>query len=573
VTSVPIRPPHLKRSRHAGIVSALLSLLSAPVLGATIRFAEVSRQAGLDFVLRNGAASDFSQVELMPAGIAAFDYDGDGCTDLFFVNGADVRSLRKERPEFRNRLFRNNCDLTFSDVTDKAGLAGEGYSMAAATADYDNDGHPDLFVAGVHRNFLYRNRGDGTFEDVTSRAGLAADGSKDGPVWSISAGWFDFDNDGWLDLFVSNYVQWKPSTEPHCGLPEYRMYCHPNLYSGLPNQLFRNNRNGTFSDVSAISGVRDHVGKGMGVAFGDFDGDGFTDVFVANDSVRHFLFANRGGRRLDEVAFEAGVALPENGTPIAGMGADFRDLDNDGRPDIVVAGMAADSFQLFRNRGDERLYFEDSSVKSRLAVATLRLTGWSLGAFDFDNDGWKDLFFATSHFPRSERHLGRSELPNHVFRNLGDARFEDVSSGAGDDFQVSGHHHGAAFADFDNDGRVDVVVNALNEPARLFRNVTADSGHWIAFNLTGVSSNRDGIGAVVRLELPGGRTLYNHATTSVGYACSSEPLIRFGLGTAQVVESAEIRWPSGIVQRFGALEADRIVRVKEPARGRGEEKR
>ena len=551
----------------------LLLLLSGPADAGTIRFAEVSRQAGLDFVLRNGASGDFSQVELMPAGIAALDYDGDGCTDLFFVNGADVRTLRKERPEFRNRLFRSNCDLTFSDVTDKAGLAGEGYSMAAAAADYDNDGRPDLFVAGVHRSSLYRNRGDGSFEDVTSRAGLAAEGSKGAPVWSISAGWFDFDNDGWLDLFVSNYLQWDPKTEPRCGPPEYRMYCHPNLYSGLPNQLFRNNRDGTFSDVSAQVGLPDHVGKGMGVAFGDFDGDGFTDVFVANDSVRHFLFANRGGKRLEEVGFEAGVALPETGTPIAGMGADFRDLDNDGRPDIVVAGMAADSFQLFRNRGDPRLYFEDASVRSGLAVATLRLTGWSLGAYDFDNDGWKDLFFAASHFPRSERYLGRSELPNHVLRNLGEARFEDVTSGAGGDFQASGHYHGAAFADFDNDGRVDVVVDALDQPARLFRNVTADSGHWIAFALAGVSSNRDGLGGVVRLALPGGRTLHNHATTSVGYACSSEPLVRFGLGNAQVVESAEVRWPSGIVQRLGALQADRIVRVSEPPLGKGEKKR
>jgi hypothetical protein len=565
--------PYVARTKPSSIATLLLLLLSAAVDAGTIRFADVSRQAGLDFVMRNGAAGDFSQVELMPAGIAAFDYDGDGCTDLYFVNGADVRSLRKERPEFRNRLFRNNCDLTFSDVTDKAGVAGEGYSMAAATADYDNDGHPDLFVAGVHRNFLYRNRGDGTFEDVTSRAGLGADGSKEGPVWSISAGWFDFDNDGWLDLFVSNYLRWDAKTEPRCGQPEYRMYCHPNLYQGLPNQLFRNNRDGTFSDVSAASGLRDHVGKGMGVAFGDFDGDGFTDVFVANDSMRHFLFANRGGKKLEEVAFEAGVALPENGTPIAGMGADFRDLDNDGRPDIVVAGMAADSFQLFRNRGDARLYFEDASVRSGLAVATLRLTGWGLGAYDFDNDGWKDLFFAASHFPRSERYLGRSGLPNHVFRNLGDARFEDVSSRAGDDFQASGHYHGAAFADFDNDGRVDVVVNALDEPAKLFRNVTADAGHWIAFALTGASSNREGLGAVVRLGLAGGRTLYNHATTSVGYACSSEALVRFGLGTAQVVESAEIRWPSGIVQRLDALPADRVVRVSEPPRGRSEERR
>ena len=553
--------------------AGLLLLAWCPsVLAGSILLEEISREAGLEFVLSNGATGDFSQVELMPAGIAALDYDGDGCTDVFFANGAALPSLVKEGPRFHNRLFRNNCDRTFTDVTEKAGLAGQGYSMAVAAADYDNDGAADLFVAGVHASFLYRNRGDGTFEDVTEKAGLAATGPEQSRMWSISAGWLDYDNDGWLDLFVSNYVRWDAQTEPRCGSPGYRTYCHPDLFPGLPNQLFHNRGDGTFSDVSSASGVASQVGKGMGVAFADYDGDGFTDVFVANDSVRHLLFANQGDGTFVERAFEAGVALDENGVPIAGMGADFRDLDNDGRPDLVVAGMASDSFQLFRNRGDERLYFDDHTVQSGLEVATLRLTGWSLGAYDLDNDGWKDLFFATSHFPRLERYVGRSELPNHVFRNQGEARFRDVSTEAGAGFQVSGHHHGAAFADFDGDGRVDVVVNALNAPARLFRNVTADAGHWIAFALTGVSSNRDGLGATVRVTLPDGRTLHNHATTSVGYACSSEPLVRFGLGAADRVEAVEIRWPSGRVQRLRALVANRVVEVTEPREdGAGEQ--
>jgi hypothetical protein len=554
------------QKRATPLTSFLLVALCPLSLAGPIRFEEISREAGLDFILRNGASGDFSQVELMPAGVAAFDYDRDGCTDVFFVNGAAIPSLRKESPEFHNRLFRNNCDLTFTDVTDEAGVAGKGYSMAVATADYDNDGATDLFVAGVNKNLLYRNRGDGTFEEVTEAAGLAEVDPKYGKLWSISAGWLDYDNDGWLDLFISNYVQWDPRTEPRCGSEDQRLYCHPDLFPGRPNQLFRNDGDGTFTDVSAASGVADHIGKGMGVAFADFDGDGFTDIFVANDSVRHLLFQNRGDGTFDEVGFEAGVALREDGAPIAGMGADFRDLDNDGRPDIVVAGMRNDSFQLYRNRGRELLYFDDHTVRSGLAVATRSLTGWSLGAYDLDNDGWKDLLFATSHFPELERFVGSSELPNHVFRNLGNGRFRDVSADAGPGFQERRHHHGAAFADFDNDGHVDVVVNALNARARLFRNVTPGGAHWIAFKLTGVTSNRDALGARIRVSLPDGRALYNHATTSVGYACSSEPLVRFGLGAAERVEAAEIRWPSGRVQRLTALEVDRVVEVSEPDR-------
>jgi hypothetical protein len=526
----------------------------------------VGASAGVDFVLANGADGAFSQVELMPAGVAALDYDGDGDPDLFFANGARLPSLRKDGPRFHDRLYRNDGNLSFTDVTAAAGVGGRGYSMAAAAADYDNDGDPDLFVAGVHGNLLYRNRGDGTFEEVTRAAGLGTGPAETGP-WSISAGWLDYDNDGWLDLFVSNYVQWDPRTEPRCGSPGYRMYCHPDSYPGLANQLYRNQGDGTFTDVSAPSGVGAHVGKGMGVAVGDFDADGFPDVFVANDSVRHFLFANRGDGTFAERAFETGVALGENGVPIAGMGADFRDLDNDGRLDLVVAGMASDSFQLFRNRGDERLFFEDHSVRSGLALATLRLTAWSLGAFDLDNDGWKDLFFAASHFPRLERYVGRSELPNQVFRNQGRARFQNVTTEAGDVARLSGHHRGTAFADFDGDGRVDVAVSTLNARARLFRNVTTEPGRWIAFRLRGTTSNRDGIGAVVQLTLPGGRTLLDHATTSVGYACSGEPLVRFGLGLADRVGAAEIRWPSGRRQRLTDLEADRIVDVEEPREG------
>jgi hypothetical protein len=529
-----------------------------PAAEAQIRFEEIAQSAGLAYELHNSAAAGgFHQIELMVAGAAALDYDNDGCYDIFFTNGAAIPGLRKTGPEFHNRLFRNQCDGTFSDVTRQAGVAGEGYSMAAATADFDNDGYTDIFVAGVYRNLLYRNLGDGRFANVTAQAGITS------AMWGISAGWLDYDNDGRLDLFISNYVAWDPATEPACGSPEHRFYCHPNVYRGLPNQLYRNNGDGTFTDVSEASGIARHIGKGMGVAFSDFDLDGFTDVFVANDSVRSFLFHNQGDGTFREIGLESGVALREDGAAIAGMGVDFRDFDNDGLPDLIYAGMVNDTFQLFRNLGRGGL-FEDYAPRAGVLMGTRLLTGWSLGMYDLDNDGWKDLFFALAHFPRLERYLGRNAaLPNKVFRNAGGKRFEDVSALAGPGFQQAAQHHGTAFADFDNDGRVDVAVSVLNGPAKLFRNVTPDGGHWLAFALRGSRSNRQGLGALVRVTLPDGRVLSNTATTSVGYASSSEPLVRFGLGAHREAQRVEIRWPGGHMQELAGVPADRIVEVAE----------
>jgi hypothetical protein len=513
--------------------------------------------------LNNGATGRFRQVELMTGGVAAFDYNNDGCTDVYFANGAALPSLEKTSPQFHNRLFRNNCDMTFTDVTEEAGVAGAGYSMAVATGDYNNDGFADIFVAGVNRNILYRNLGNGRFRDVTVQAGLTGVDPKRGKMWAVSAGWFDYDNDGWLDLFVSNYVAWDPKTEPSCGIPNNPIYCHPNDYPGLVNQLFHNNHDGTFTDVSEASGVGRYVGKGMGVAFADFDGDGFTDIFVANDSVRSLLFRNQGDGTFKEIGLEAGVALREDGSPVAGMGADFRDFDNDGLPDLVVSDMLNDTFLLFRNLG-KRYQFDDWGERSGIQAGTRPLTGWGLGMYDFDNDGWKDLFFALSHFPNLERFIGRSvALPNKVFRNLGGKRFADVSAGAGEDFQKPALHHGAAFADFDNDGRIDVVVSVLNGPAKLYRNVTPNAGHWLAFKLQGTRSNRQGLGAVIRVTLPDGRVLTNHATTSVGYASSSEALVRFGLADQPRASRVEVRWPGGGPQVITDVPADRVVDVKE----------
>ena len=533
-------------------------------LRAQIRFEDVAGKAGLTFELKNGATGEYHQIELMLGGVAVLDYNNDGCMDIFFTNGAALPSLKKSSPEYYNRLFRNNCDGTFTDVTEEAGVRGEGYSMAAAAGDFDNDGFVDLFVAGVNRNFLYHNRGNGTFEDVTAKAGLSGTDPRYGKMWSIAAAWVDVDNDGYLDLFISNYVDWEPAKEPVCGTPEHRLYCHPSAYAGRPNQLFHNNHDGTFTDISVPSGIAASIGKGMGVAFADYDGDGLMDVFVANDSVRNSLFHNLGNNKFEEVGLLAGVALNENGRAVASMGVDFRDFDNDGRPDLAITAMVNDTYLLFRNTGLSP-YFEDDTASSGLSEATRTLTGWGIGMFDFDNDGWKDLFTANAHFPGLSEYLARpSPLPNSVFRNLGNGRFRDVSKGAGPDFQIPGQYRGAAFADFDNDGRVDVVVSAIDGFPRLFRNVSPHTGHWIALKLRGTRSNRDGMGSSVQVTLSSGKSLYNHATTSVGYGSSSEPLVRFGLGAEAVAKRIRIRWPSGTIQELKEVHADRILEVREP---------
>ncbi len=452
----------------------------------------------------------------MVSGVALIDYDRDGWLDVYFVNGAAIPSLKKESPRFWNRLFRNNRDGTFTDVTEKAGVQGEGYGMGAAVGDYDNDGWPDLFLANVTDNQLYRNNGDGTFTDVTRKAGLSGARLNGRKMWGVAAGWFDMDNDGDLDLFVSNYCVWEVNKDPFCGPnPQTRAYCHPDSYEPLPNTLYRNNGDGTFTDVSRPMGILPHLGKGMGVVFADFDHDGFLDVFVANDNAPNFLFHNRKGRFFEEVAMKMGVAFPESGMFISGMGADFRDLDNDGWEDIWHTAIEGETFPLYRNLGDGR-GFEELTHRAGLGHATRNMSAWSCGAFDLDNDGWRDLVTARGNVQHSLAMLlmRQAEEPLAIFRNLGNNRFADVTAQAGPDAMKPLLRRGLAYGDLDNDGRIDIVTTTLNGHSEHFRNAAANGNHWIPVPARRRAQQPHGHQRRIRITTPDGLVQVNHATTS-----------------------------------------------------------
>ncbi len=518
-------------------------------------FEAVSSRVGLHAVLRNGATPEKHQIETMAGGVAVIDFDNDGRPDLFLTNGAPQPGLRKTGPEWWNRLYHNRGDGTFEDVTEKAGLKGEGFSIAAAVADFDNDGWPDIFVAGVQRNFLYRNRGDGTFEDVTEKARIPHTG------WAVGGAFFDADNDGWNDLLIVNYVQWNPSAEASCGdlARGVRTYCHPRFYEPLPNILLHNNRDGTFSDVSGQSGIGAYAGKGMGAAIGDYDGDGRLDFVITNDTTPNFLFHNEGGMKFRQVGMEAGVALNEDGRALSSMGVDFRDIDNDGREDLFITALANETYPYYRNSGQG--LFKDMTYLSRLGAQTMALTGWGVGIYDFDNDGRKDLFTANSDVNDNTELFSSRESKQRcaVFWQRTPNRFERQLVGE------PAWNRGAAFADFNGDGLMDIAVARLNDTPALFLNRSGEGSHWVGFVLEGKRSNRDGIGARLHLLSASGEQ-WNRCTTAVGYASASERVVRFGLGGDARVARLEIEWPSGVKQTLENFEADRVIKVREPAR-------
>jgi len=516
----------------------------------------------LPFHLDSSESPARNAPESMAGGIAVFDYNGDGRPDIFFTNGADISTLKKSSPKYSNRLFRNDGNGVFTDVTAQAGLAGTGFDIGTAVGDYDNDGHPDLFVTGVHGNTLYHNNGDGTFSDVTKKAGL--DKSVDpefGPLWSEAAVWVDVNNDGLLDLFVVNYLQWTYSDTPLCVAQGIADYCHPRFYKGQPDQLFINQGNGTFKDVSKEWGIRDHVGKGMGVGMADYDLDGKPDLFVTNDADYNFLFHNLGNK-FEEVAFQANVALAEDAAFISGMGLDFRDFNNDGYPDIAYVALKSQTFPVYLNTGKGD--FAEVTTPSGMRAESMKMSGFGAAFYDFDNDGWKDMFTTRGHVAWHGPPGSVISEPNTVFRNLGaSGKWEALTAEAGFTDATAGRHRGCAFGDFDGDGRIDAVTTGLDMDAELWMNRSPHAGHWLDVALRGVKSNRDGIGARIKVVTKAGAQ-YNHQTSSVCYASSSLGPVHFGLGAETTATTVEIRWPSGIVQTLQNVEADRIVKVTEP---------
>ena len=539
------------------------SLLRGAPVGVAIQF----ELKPIPFRLENSETPARNAPETMPGGVAVFDYNGDGRPDIFFTNGGNIETLKKDSPRYRNRLFRNDGNGKFTDVTDAAGLAGSGYDMGVAVADYDNDGFPDIFVAGLHHGTLYHNNGNGTFTDVTVKSGLdAAINHPDpqfGPFWEITAVWVDVNNDGLLDLFIVNYMQWAYSPKGLCFLGGVADYCSPKLYKGQPDQLFINKGNGTFEDVSKQWGLRDHVGKGMGVGMADYDLDGRPDLFVTNDASYNFLFHNLGGK-FEEVAFETGVALPEDGAFISGMGIDFRDYNNDGLPDIAFVALNNQTFPLFQNTGKGE--FREVTTSTGLRDPSMQMSGFGVALYDFDNDGWKDLFVSRGHVESINTPSQPIDQYNTVFRNLGrSGKWFPLTEEAGFTSGPKARHRGCAFGDFDGDGRVDAVVTALSGNAEIWMNRSPNSGHWLDIALRGTKSNRDGIGARIKLVSKTTGPQFNHMTSSVGYASSSLGPVHFGLGPDARADSVEIQWPSGIVQTLHDVAADQVLKVEEPA--------
>lgn len=529
----------------------------------------VADSAGLDFVQNNYATDKKYPFETLGGAVAAFDYDNDGALDILFLNGSPAPDHLKSDAKSWNRLYRNTGKGTFVDATQRSGLSGVGkkcYPQGVAVGDFDNDGFQDVFVTCYGDNILYRNNGDGTFADVTARAGVAL---SDHP-FKASACWLDADNDGLLDLFVTRYFQWtfKDNADDYCGekKPGYRTYCTPDVFKPAPNALFRNNGDGTFTDISEKAGLNKSLGKGMGVAIADYDNDGRMDIFVANDKRPNFLYHNEGGGQFKEAALEAGVSANENGGMVSGMGCDFKDFNNDGLPDIFYTALIKESFTLFTNLG--RGLFQDSTFPSSLGGLTAPHSGWSTKFVDLDNDGWKDLVVAGSHVIDNVK-LYEANTPYEescfYYRNLGNGKYEDLTKAMGPDFQVAGAFRGLAVGDFDNDGSLEIVASRLNAAPALFRKKGGAANHWLMLQLRGArKSNRDAIGAKVKLTLGSGKSLYEHVTTANGIYSASDKRVHVGLGRETQIASLEITWPGGRVQRIDKPKADQILSVTEP---------
>lgn len=579
---VPPSPNQPKRSERTRLsaLTALLALLC--VVGAASQanrqsplaaqeetalvFRDITAAAGIAYRNHPSKTAEKYLLETMVGGVALLDADSDGWLDIYFVNGAALRpAMRrgdfpaKDAPQYSNRLYRNNRDGTFSDTTEKAGVAGQGYGMGVTTGDFDNDGDDDLYVTSFGKNVLYRNQGDGTFVNVAERAGVTASG------WSTGAAFLDYDRDGYLDLFVARYLQWDFAPNPWCGGrgPGQRAYCHPDEFAPATHLLFRNRGDGTFDDVSRAAGFAKAAGKGLGVAFNDYDKDGWPDILVANDSAPQQLFHNRRDGTFEEIALTAGLAYDEDGKTFAGMGVDFADYDNDGWPDVFINALANQRYALFRHN---KSGFDYVSGPSGVGSVSQLHSGWGARFVDFDNDGWKDLFVAQGHVMDNIELTQPSTRYREtllLMKNMR-GRFEDVSAAAGAPFRTPLAARGAAFGDLNNDGKIDIVIQCNDEPALLLRNDLNAKRSWLIIHTVGTSSNRSGIGARIRIVSESGAEQHAFVSTASSYLSASDRRVHFGLGSDKRVKLIEIHWPGGAVQQIDNIAANQILTVREP---------
>jgi hypothetical protein len=535
---------------------ALLPGLPAETAPKRPGFVDVAPRSKITYISNNSPGGHKYFPQPMCGGVALFDFDNDGRLDIFFTNGAQLPEMKKS-PAYYNCLLKQRGDGTFEDVTARAGLLGEhlDFNFGVAVGDYDNDGYEDLFVCSAGRNALYHNNGDGTFTDVTAASGI---GGKPADTLSVVAAWFDYDNDGLLDLIVDNYTYWTPQTDLRCSMGSKEYYCDPRRYKSVPPRLYHNLGHGKFEDVTEKSGLAKAPGKGMGISIADFNNDGWQDVFIANDTEPNSLFINQGNGTFEERGLELGVAYNDNAHSGSSMGSDAKDYDNDGNVDIFYNNLTGQVWQLLRNRGNLFTF----PYASKIQTLSLPFSGWSNGFIDYNNDGWKDIYSANGDVDDVN-----DKSPQHdtMFENVEGKSFIDVSEEMGKDFLHKGYQRGSAFGDLNNDGSLDIVVTSLNESPRILMN-TADSGnHWLILSLVGHKSARDAVGAKVKLTTASGRVLYNHVAISVGFMSSSDKRVHFGLGPETRISSLEIRWPSGIVQTLKDVAADQFLKIDEPA--------
>ena len=543
-------------------LGAVLSLALQPgAASRRPRFVDVRARSQFSYRTNNSFTGRKYFPQPMCGGVAIFDYDNDGRMDIFFTNGAQFPEMKKVDASYHNCLLHQKSDGTFEDVTARAGLRGEqlDYNFGVAVGDYDNDGHEDLFLASAGRNALYHNNGDGTFADVTTASGI---GTKPPRTLSVVAAWFDYDNDGLLDLIVSNYTFWTPQIDLRCTLDGKDYYCDPRRYPSVPHRLCRNLGGGKFADVTDKTGFKAAPGKGMGISIADFNDDGWMDVFIANDTDPNSLFMNDHGRNFEDVGLQMGVAYNDNAQTGSSMGCDAKDYDNDGRVDIFYNNLMGQVWGLLHNDGE---LFHIASHLSKVQKLSQPYSGWSNGFIDYNNDGWKDIYSSNGDVDQVNE---RSPQHDTMFENADGKTFIDVSSEMGQDFLHVGYQRGSGFGDLNNDGHMDFVVTSLNEAPRIMLN-SADSGnHWLNVQLTGHKSARDAIGAKVKVTLGSGRVLHNHVAISVGFMSSSDKRVHFGLGPDSKITSVEIRWPSGIQQVLKNVAADQFFKIDEPVPSR-----